>query len=194
MLGSITPLGERGRGQRYGLTVAAFAAGAVTAGAAIGALLGLAGSALPDGGWRLTTLLGAVGAGLALDAGVLGLRVPTVRRQVNEDWLGRYRGWVYGLGFGGQLGAGVATIVTTAATYAALLAALLAGSWAGGLAVGAAFGAVRAVAILPAARVRTVAALGALSGALGRLEPAARRAALAGQAGVAVALLVAVAA
>jgi hypothetical protein len=48
--------------------------------------------------------------------------------------------------------------------------------------------------VLPAARVRTAAALGALSGALGRLEPAARRAALAGQAGVAVALLVAVAA
>ena len=36
------------------------------------------------------------------------------RRQVNEDWMARYRGWAYGAGFGLQLGLGVVTIVTTA--------------------------------------------------------------------------------
>ena len=33
---------------------------------------------------------------------------------------GSYRGWVYGVGFGGQLGSGVLTVVSSAATYVAL--------------------------------------------------------------------------
>ena len=60
------------------------------------------------------------------------LRVPGPRRQVNERWLDEYRGWVYGLGFGAQLGLGVTTIVTSAATYVALFAALLSGTPAAG--------------------------------------------------------------
>ena len=36
-----------------------------------------------------------------------------------------FRGWVYGLGYGAQLGLGVSTVVSSAATYVALLAALL---------------------------------------------------------------------
>ena len=39
-------------------------------------------------------------AGLLLDRRVGGLRLPTWHRQVDERWLARYRGWVYGLGFG----------------------------------------------------------------------------------------------
>ena len=42
---------------------------------------------------------------------------PGPRRQVNERWLDEYRGWVYGLGFGAQLGLGVTTVITSAATY-----------------------------------------------------------------------------
>ena len=52
------------------------------------------------GGGRVAALAGVVAAGLWLDLGILGLRLPTTRRQVNEDWLGRYRGWVVGVGFG----------------------------------------------------------------------------------------------
>ena len=49
-------------------------------------------------------------------------RMPGPRRQVNERWLDEYRGWVYGLGFGAQLGLGVSTVVSSAATYVAIIA------------------------------------------------------------------------
>ena len=42
----------------------------------------------------------------AVDGGVFGFRPPFFRRQVNEDWLPRYRGWLYGVGFGWQVGVG----------------------------------------------------------------------------------------
>jgi hypothetical protein len=126
MLASITPLGERSRGFTWWHTALAFAVGAIAAGATGGALLGLLG-ALVVGGARPVLVLAIVAAATAVD--VAGVQPPSSRRQVNEDWLGRYRGWVYGVGFGGQLGVGVATIVTTAATYATVVraAALLAG-------------------------------------------------------------------
>jgi hypothetical protein len=104
MLASINPLGERARKTRWGRTVTWYLAGSTAGGLTIGAIAGLLGAAL-----RLAspspTLLGvlAVGAclvGLVLDLGVLGVRRPTVHRQVNQGWLDRYRGWLYGGGFG----------------------------------------------------------------------------------------------
>ena len=62
---------------------------------------------------------------------------PGPRRQVNERWLDDYRGWVYGLGFGAQLGLGVTTVVTSAATYATLLACALSGAPGRGALIGA---------------------------------------------------------
>jgi len=62
-----------------------------------------------------------------------------VHRQVDDGWLPRYRGWVYGAGFGLQLGLGVVTIVTTAAVPAVWLLALLTASPSHGAAVGLAF-------------------------------------------------------
>ena len=57
MLASITPLGERGRDSRWGVTVTAFVLGATAAGAALGAVMGLAGSLLGGGTrWRLAAL------------------------------------------------------------------------------------------------------------------------------------------
>src|SRR3712207_7302704 len=61
--------------------------------------------------------------GIAVDAPVRRLRLPTTRRQVDPGWITLYRNQVYGLGFGFQLGLGVVTIVTTSATYLCLLAA-----------------------------------------------------------------------
>jgi hypothetical protein len=151
MLASITPLGERSRGFSWNLTVAAFAAGSIGAAAAAGAAAGAIGSLLPDAsGWRPVALLIVLAATVALDASPLGRWLPTSGRQVNEDWLGRYRGWVYGFGFGAQLGVGIATIVTSAAVYAALLVALLTGSAQAGLIIGACGGMVRALTLLPA--------------------------------------------
>src|SRR4051794_17055680 len=164
MLSSITPLGERGRGRRWGVTTGAYLTGSVAGGAAFGCLLGLAGLAVtgvagqaPAARFGLAAL--ACLAGLAADLGLGGLRLPTVRRQVNEDWLGEYRGWVTGLGWGAQLGTGVVTIVTSATIYLAFGLALLCASPAGGTAIGAAFGLARAVPLLGMARGGTPAPL-----------------------------------
>src|SRR5579872_1550322 len=142
MLASINPLGERARGNRWGLTAAAYTVGAVAAAAAVGAVLGGLGAGRLDLAARVAVVGGTLVVAGAAD--LLGPgRVVTVRRQVDEDWLTRYRGWVYGVGFGAQLGVGVVTVVTTATVYAWLVAAALAGSVVAGVVVGVAFGAAR---------------------------------------------------
>ena len=67
-------------------------------------------------------------AAAAVDAGVLGFRPPFLRRQVNEDWLSNYRSWVYGGGFGWQIGFGVATYVMTAAVPLLIIVGVLGAS------------------------------------------------------------------
>jgi hypothetical protein len=176
MLGSITPLGERSRGMSWPVTFAAFTAGAITAGGLAGALLGALG-ALPGLGetGALIVLAAASAGSLAFDLGWSGLRLPGPRRQVDERWLHRYRGWVYGVAFGFQLGAGVLTVVTTSAVYLTLLAAFLSGSWGSGALIGAIFGAARAASLLPARSVQTPAAVVAIDGRLRRLDVPAQR-------------------
>jgi hypothetical protein len=171
MLGSITPLGERSRGFSWRLTASAFAVGAVAVGAVAGALAGAAGSLVPGGTWRSIAALAILVAAIGFDATPLRRRLPTTRRQVNEDWMARYRGWVYGVAFGAQLGAGLATVVTSAAIYAAALGALLSGTVWSGAAVGAAFGITRAVTLLPARGARDPAGLARLHRRLARFEP-----------------------
>jgi hypothetical protein len=150
MLTSITPLGERGRGNRWAVTTTAYAVGCALGGATTGLVLGGVGALLPP----LPVLLAAGAACLLAAAADLAPgRLPVGRRQVDERWLGRYRGWVYGLGFGYQLGLGVVTIVTSAATFAVLAVALLTQSPLAGALVGLVFGAARA---LPALLVRSV--------------------------------------
>ncbi len=146
MLSSITPLGERGRHNRFGVTATAFVVGALAGGTTLGALCGWLGSWLPDRSSAVDALLvvALAVAGAVLDA----TGVPTIKRQVNEDWLTRYRGWVYGLGFGAQLGFGVVTVVTSAATYVAFVLAVLTGSVAAGAAIGLTFGALRGLSLL----------------------------------------------
>jgi len=153
MLASIHPLGERARNRRWGVTVGAYLLGSTLAAALLGAALGGAGDLLPLTPGATAALLVAAGAlALAADLGAFGL--PTVHRQVDKDWLDRYRGWVVGLGFGFQLGLGVVTIVNTAAVYLALALALLSGSVAAGAVIGTTFGLVRALVILVVAPVR----------------------------------------
>jgi hypothetical protein len=161
MLSSIHPLGERARNMRWGLTAGAYVVGSIAGGLVFGGLLGAAGwvvhGVAGTGPAVAGLLLAAAGlAGAGLDLGVGGLAIPTIHRQVNEDWLHRYRGWVYGSGFGFQLGLGVVTIVTTATIYVTFAAAFLvglAGSLAGGATIGAVFGAARSAPILLVARV-----------------------------------------
>src|SRR5579885_2557855 len=154
MLASITPLGERGRRQRFAITTSFLVGSAALAAAGVGAALGTLGSVLPLGdGARLGLLVAAASAGVLLDLGPAGLRLPTHRRQVDEAWLHRYRGWVYGAGFGAQLGVGVSTIVTTSAVYVALLAEALARGATAGAAIGATFGLLRGATVLAVARI-----------------------------------------
>jgi sulfite exporter TauE/SafE len=155
MLARIHPLGERARDRRWGVTVSAYVAGSTFAAALLGAALGAAGSVLPLTPVRTAVAVALLcAAALAFDLRLGGLRLPTIHRQVDKDWLDRYRGWVVGVGFGFQLGLGVVTIVTTAAVYLTLALAALTGSAPAGALVGATFGLARALVILAVANVR----------------------------------------
>jgi MFS family permease len=155
MLASITPLGEQGRRRRWGRTVTAFVIASTLGGALTGLVAGGLGSLLlRDVSWngRIGVVTALLVLGLVLD--LLG-RVPGPRRQVDESWLDRYRGWVYGAGFGFQLGAGVLTIVTNSAVYVAIGAAAATASPAAGAALGAVAGLLRGATIFAGARLRS---------------------------------------
>ena len=111
---------------------------------------------------------------------------PFFKRQVNEYWLGRYRAWVYGSGFGWQIGAGVTTYIMTAAVFVTVaFGALTAGPWAA-LAIGVVFGLARGLAVLLTARLRSTAELFALHRRFDALGEPVRRAVIGVQLAVAV--------
>jgi len=192
MLSSISPLGERARAARWGLTVTAYIVGSLLGGTAIGAAAGAVGAALPRtwltspaAVWAVVALL-LVGLVLDLRSGSQG--PPSWRRQVDEAWLARYRGWIYGLGFGFQLGLGVVTIVTSSTVYATLVLAALTGSVAAGALVGAVFGVARALPVLALRRVEDRGELHRLFAQLERLRPGADAVARGALVGAAVAV------
>ncbi|MGI8922193.1 MAG: hypothetical protein ACR2HD_11115 [Solirubrobacteraceae bacterium] len=163
MLASITPLGERARRSNWLFTVLVYVVGSLGGGTTIAALAGAAGSlALGGVSWqaRIVVVAAVLAIGLAWE--VLRAGVPGPRRQVNERWLKEYRGWVYGVGFGAQLGAGVVTVVMTSSVYVVLVAAFASGQWQSGALIGAVAGALRGATVLAAARVRTPSQLVAL--------------------------------
>lgn len=156
MLSTMTPLAERARGHRWAATAAWYWLGAVVGGAGLGAVAAAVAALVSLADLGATTSL-ALTAGAALlaasvDLGRLGPPIPHRRRQVDEDWLGRYRPWVYGVGFGLQIGSGFATYVMTAAVYLTVALAVLSGP-AAALAVCVLFGFVRGSAVLLAARL-----------------------------------------
>jgi sulfite exporter TauE/SafE len=178
MLTSITPLGERGRNRRWRSTASWYVLGSVLGGAMMGALAGLLalGLGTADPASTVLTFVAAAVCLLAAVWDVSGRRPPSWKRQVDETWLGRYRGWVIGGGFGAQLGFGVATIVSTSAVYAALLLAVLTTSFWAALGIGAAFGLARALPLLTVRRISTNEALASLHRKVSVLAPIARRA------------------
>lgn len=169
MLASISPVGEASRGQRWTITATAYLVASTLGGVAA---FGLAGAF----GWAVRRGLAAAGVavpadvvlGLLLVAGLLALladtgraplRLPSWQRQVDERWLTTYRGWVYGAGFGFQLGAAVFTRIPTAATHLLLVFAAASASPRLGALTGATFGLVRALPLLTTARLREPAVL-----------------------------------
>ena len=176
------------------MTVTAYVLGSVVGGAALGLLAAALGSLLPSS-WRgsptAAILVAALLlAGLIVDSWVARVRLPTWRRQVDEAWLGRYRGWVYGAGFGVQLGLGVVTIVTSTTVYATVLLCALSGSPPVGMAMGTLFGLLRALPVLGLAGIHDRAALHRLFHRLDRWAPRADRLARATLATGAAALVV----
>lgn len=152
MLATITPLAERGRGHRYRTTVLWFVAGAVVGGATLGlagAGLALAVRALEPGPLAQGALAGAAAlVAAASDTPLVSFSLPVHHRQVNERWLDGFRPWVYGAGFGWQIGVGLATYIKTAAVYLMLVLAVATGDVRVALVVGIVFGLVRGLAVL----------------------------------------------
>ena len=164
MLSSISPVGEASRGQRWTVTAIAYLVGSIAGGATLFALAGglgwlgaqtLAALGATPPGDAVRLLLAVAGLlALAADAGRAPVRLPSWQRQVDERWLTNYRGWVYGAGFGFQLGAGVLTRIPTAAIHLTLLFAVASASLPIGAGLGAVFGLVRALPLLTTARLR----------------------------------------
>ena len=180
MLSTITPMAERAKGHRYGATCAWFVAGAVVGGLALGALGALGAVVVhaldPSTVAAASVALVAVAVALVSDRGLARVRVPVHFRQVNERWLDAYRPWVYGAGFGFQIGTGLATYITTAAVYLLVVLGALTGLPVVALAVGALFGLVRGLAVLLTRRVGSAESLLGFHRRFAGLLPAAERA------------------
>jgi hypothetical protein len=151
MLSSITPLSERGRGHRFTATATWFLVGAMLGGLTLGMLAALGALAISAAGLSSTTLLGIAAVAAVVTAGIdlhlVGPSLPHHRRQVNEVWLDQYRAWVYGAGFGWQIGSGLATYIMTAGVYLTIVLAALTASPAAALGIGLLFGLVRGSAV-----------------------------------------------
>ncbi|MBV9661689.1 MAG: hypothetical protein JO337_11085 [Acidimicrobiales bacterium] len=195
MLSSITPFGERSRRHRYCATASWFVAGAVAGGITLGAVAsGLAAVAAVIAPPR--DVIAAAGAGLALltvaiDGGCFGEALPVVRRQVDDSWLAKYRPWLYGAGFGWQIGVGFATYVMTASVALILVLAALSTSPIGALVVGISFGLARGLTVFLTARSDSPAGLRVLHARLDSFGPAVRWGVVGVESGVVVVLLVA---
>ena len=155
MLTSINPLGERIRGNRWMVTVGWLTLGGILGGAFYGAVTGafgvlIAGElSISARLWILVAVLAAAGVWDLLDQTFPG------RRQVDENWLTIYRSWVYGFGFGTQLGVGLATVVHTALVPVMMVSMMLVDSIYVATMIGVVFGAARGFTVLASAAVRT---------------------------------------
>ena len=180
MLSSITPMTESGRGNRFSVTAAWFTAGGIVGGLTTGLAAAIVAAGLgtldlaDTSRWAIGAVLAAVTA--AIDLGVAGIELPIFKRQVNDAWLRRYRSWVYGAGFGWQIGTGVATYIMTAAVFLTIGLAALTADPAQALLVGFAFGTVRGSAVYLGRTGTTPAALGRIHARLDALAPASRAA------------------
>ena len=132
VLSTITPLAEQARGHRYRTTALWFVVGGVVGGITLGVGAALLAAVVGWIGPPASVALGvaAVAATISAcsDLQLLGFRLPGTVRQVNEVWLGKYRSWVYGSGFGWQVGVGLATFLMTAGVYLVIVLAALTGN------------------------------------------------------------------
>jgi hypothetical protein len=181
MLSSITPMTEAGRGNRFNVTAAWFVVGGIVGGITLGLLaaIGAAAVDLADPSdqlrWGIAAIAACFTAGI--DLGAFGIDLPIFKRQVNDAWLRTYRSWVYGAGFGWQIGFGVATYIMTAGIFLTIVLAVLSASPAAAVAIGATFGLVRGLAVYVGRTGTSPAALGRIHERLDALAPVSRAAA-----------------
>ena len=159
--------------------------GAVVGGACLGLVAGLGAAGLDAAGLTLAQRAG-IGAALAvitagIDLGMFGIELPIFKRQVNDAWLRNYRSWVYGSGFGWQIGFGVATYIMTAGILLMIALAVLTVSLPQALGICVTFGAVRGSAVYIGRNATSTAALRQVHARLERLGPASRIGALGAQ-------------
>jgi hypothetical protein len=175
MLATITPLAEAGRGHRYRSTALWFVAGSVAGGVTLGLALGVVALGVGAAGLSAVTVaLLACAASVvaaASDAQVGGFALPVHHRQVNERWLDQFRPWVYGAGFGWQIGTGFVTYIRTAGVYLLAVLAVLTGSWWAAVVLGALFGLVRGLAVFLGRSITSPGALATFHRRFTRLGP-----------------------
>lgn len=163
MLSQINPIAEAGRGQRYRRTAGWFVVGAAAGGLCLGGVCAgfaaLVARADLSSRQALTAAAAAAVAAALVDSRLLGFGPPFIRRQVDEVWLTRYRSWVYGSGFGWQIGVGFTTYVMTAAVPLTVVLAVLSAQPALALAIGTMFGLARGSTVLLSSSLRTQDAL-----------------------------------
>lgn len=172
----------------WGPTVTSYIVASTGAAAVVGgSLAGIRLLVLPevDSRFALIVVAAVILLGLALDVRLAGRNLPGPRRQVNDQWLYRYRGWVYGIGFGVQLGIGFATVVSISSVYTVFAISLLAPSVMTGAVIAGTFGLIRSLPLLAVARVRTADQVVAIDGRLARWTTRARRYALVAEAALA---------
>jgi hypothetical protein len=179
MLATITPLSQRGRGHGYLSTVAWFVTGSTLGGATLGA--GMAAISIGLSSVSLTPhtvaaiVVGTSVVAAASDVGVGGFRLPVHHRQVNERWLDQFRPWVYGAGFGWQIGTGLATYIRSASVYLMIVLGAFGGNPWRALAYGTLFGLVRGCAVLLGRDITSAETLRAFHLRFERLGPVVRR-------------------
>lgn len=184
MLSSIHPFGERSRNNRFVSTAAAHVLGSTLGGLVLGVLASTVGALLfavvPVPSTARVALISLAAAGaMVLEATHRERRLPTRTRQVDENWIQQYRGWVYGGGFGAELGFGISTIITTTLVHLLVLAMVLIGDPVTGSLLGALFGLVRGATVLTAARVDSAERLRAFHLRLDQLRSHSRKGAVA---------------
>ncbi|MGH9027768.1 MAG: hypothetical protein ACRDWD_16890 [Acidimicrobiia bacterium] len=185
MLSQITPLGERARGHRFGATATWFILGAAVGGLTLGAVTAALAAGVAAADPSTTIRLGLVAilalASATVDAHLFGFGPPFIRRQLNEDWLPKYRSWVYGGGFGWQIGSGVATYVMTTAVFLLVAVGAITGSPPAALSMCMLFALARGLAVLLAIGFTTPAVMMAFFRRFDALAPASRNAVIAVQ-------------
>jgi hypothetical protein len=165
MVETITPA-VCGTRKRQLLALSLFAVGAVAAAAGLGALLGLAGSAIGRGPALAVALALAV-LGALREAGVVRFAIPQSKRQVPERWRFELPLPVWSLGYGAGLGVGVLTYQPVATFWVACAAALALGRPVAGALAFALYGVGRTAGLLLSAR-RGVDATAVVEGLAGR--------------------------